>query len=529
MKRRKFLQQTTCAGGALLFPPFNFKNFKSNNQKYYFLLHPEITDNPDAVFIMRTNVDNKFNQSELKSAGYDFGTSVFFKTSDPSAGVPIDHAYILKPNLTKRGQWMSGYTTTGTMGVITDVYFVEGIVERMTELGILPNNIYIREVNGIENLTEGGYGDMAVRTGIDLKIIQDPIGSISRDQVQWKSLPESTYFSRLPFLKPVNTTDSWLLNIAKFKTHTMGLSLCAKNLQGCIVANYQQHCQQNMTISGDHIHDSSQTAINENYNRHVLQGISRWRTPLTSGFADSGIGQETWATRCLDNNQITQAGLHVIEGVYGRDGHFVIGPHNGLAQDFMTNVVIFGKNPFHVDIIGHWLGGHEPGNFGLFHMALERGLSQYLNPRDIPVYEWNKYSVAVLKDLSEFPRTLLLTRYLKQPDEDLWHLCDEFCSYPVTNGSETYIKKPDEFELINNYPNPFNLNTTIKFCIERPSKVLIRVFDIKGKQLLTLTNKNYFAGTYKINFNASKLSSGSYYYQILTNDINIMKKAILIK
>ena len=54
----------------------------------------------------------------------------------------------------------------------------------------------------------------------------------------------------------------------------------------------------------------------------------------------------------------------------------------------MTNVLIFGKDAFRVDIIGHWLGGHEPGNFGLFHIGKERGVSTALNPHNIPLYRW---------------------------------------------------------------------------------------------------------------------------------------------
>ena len=60
----------------------------------------------------------------------------------------------------------------------------------------------------------------------------------------------------------------------------------------------------------------------------------------------------------------------------------------GVPEIFMTNVLIFGKDAFRVDIIGHWLGGHEPGNFGLFHIGKERGVSTALNPHNIPIYRW---------------------------------------------------------------------------------------------------------------------------------------------
>ena len=101
---------------------------------------------------------------------------------------------------------------------------------------------------------------------------------------------------------------------------------------------------------------------------------------------------EMWAQRTLDNLAVVgpAVGLHVIEGISGQNGDaFTGGPGpGGTAEVFLTNLVLFGKDPFRLDILGHWLGGHEPGNFGLFHLARERGLSTALNPRNIPIYLW---------------------------------------------------------------------------------------------------------------------------------------------
>jgi len=101
---------------------------------------------------------------------------------------------------------------------------------------------------------------------------------------------------------------------------------------------------------------------------------------------------ERWAQRTIDHYALIQpsVGLHVIEGIYAQDGDaFDGGPGpSGLPNQFMTNMLVFGKDAFRLDIVGHWLGGHEPGNFGLFHLARERGVSTALDPRNIPVYEW---------------------------------------------------------------------------------------------------------------------------------------------
>jgi hypothetical protein len=94
----------------------------------------------------------------------------------------------------------------------------------------------------------------------------------------------------------------------------------------------------------------------------------------------------------------------------------------------MTNMFIFGKDAFRVDIIGHYLAGHEPGNFGLFHIAKERGVSTALNPRNIPIYLWQD-SGPELSPLDRIPRTPLSTPYLAKPGEARYHLCNEPFAY----------------------------------------------------------------------------------------------------
>ena len=143
---------------------------------------------------------------------------------------------------------------------------------------------------------------------------------------------------------------------------------------------------------------------------------------------------ERWAQRTCDSLSVTNVGLSVIEGVYGRNGNgFMKGPGpDGNAEDFMTNIIIFGKDPFRVDIIGTWLAGHEPGNFGLFHIARERRLSTVVNPWEIPVYFWIKENPQPMS-LSNFGRVPLRTTYLRRnyhgQMEAKYHMVDEPCTY----------------------------------------------------------------------------------------------------
>jgi hypothetical protein len=105
----------------------------------------------------------------------------------------------------------------------------------------------------------------------------------------------------------------------------------------------------------------------------------------------------------------------------------------------------------------------------------------------------------------------------------------------TTNGGVTFIGKensitnPQEFNLSQNYPNPFNPSTTIKYSIPKQSDVTIKVYNILGKEILTLVNENKLQGNYTIEFNANNLASGVYFYQLKTNNFIQTKKMLLMK
>lgn len=88
---------------------------------------------------------------------------------------------------------------------------------------------------------------------------------------------------------------------------------------------------------------------------------------------------------------------------------------------------------------------------------------------------------------------------------------------------------PSEYKLFNNYPNPFNPNTIIRFNIKKSSFVKLNVYDITGKLVSTLVNQNLNAGEYKIDFDGSELSSGVYIYRIEAGDFKDTKKMLMVK
>lgn len=97
----------------------------------------------------------------------------------------------------------------------------------------------------------------------------------------------------------------------------------------------------------------------------------------------------------------------------------------------------------------------------------------------------------------------------------------------VSNEEEE--STPAEFELHQNYPNPFNPSTNVSFTLPVSGKVNLSVFDIHGRKVTELANRNYVQGTHSITFDAAGLSSGIYFYALETNGLRQVQKMTLIK
>ena len=528
--RRTFLRLLGAAGSALTLNPHDLLGRSLGNPPAYFGIHPFIGYKADAVFILRTNIDSKLNAAAKLQTGLDFATSVIVPLDTP--GSSFDVNVVIKPNLTCRASNHPSYTIERSMGIVTDAWFVEGIIERCKNLGVAPSRCFLREVNCPYDFADGGYIDMAARTGADIRDLSGPVSSLPPGSIQWMDVPDGVWFSKIPYLWPVNSPGSLLINIAKFKTHLMGVTGCAKNLQGTIASGYVSHCTKYglpMNVAAEHIRPDANTVIMENYLRHVSSGIPRWDRPGDNG----GIRQEIWATRCLDNNSVTKPDLHIIEGIYGRDGHFMDGPSpEGLATDYMTNIILFGKNPFHVDLISHWLAGHEPGNFGLFHMAVERGLAATIDPMRIPLYEWTTTPTADPRPLISFNRTPLKTSYLRRDfngqSEDLWHLVNEPYHYTGIPG-ERSATQPVDFVLRQNYPNPFNSTTAIEFSLPEKGAVRADVLSVHGEIVSVIAEGTYERGPHLIRWNANSHPSGIYFCRLRFNGMRLVRTMVLLR
>ncbi len=132
--------------------------------------------------------------------------------------------------------------------------------------------------------------------------------------------------------------------------------------------------------------------------------------------------------------------------------------------------------------------------------------------------ETNYYSFS---DLSIFTENYTIYYRLKQVDFD-----GNF-SYSKTISVEFIV--PGDFVLAQNYPNPFNPTTTIQYTIGSKQFVQLKVYDVLGKEVVTLVNEEKEVGNHNVTLDAGNLQSGIYFYTIKTGKFIDTKKMILVK
>jgi len=400
--RREFLRTSALAAAGVI-PGVRLAGAPFVLPPAYFGLHPFIESNPKAVFVRRTHVAHKMDAEAKRREGLTLAREIFVPMEQP--GIPVTHRIILKPNVMNPG---------------TDAQFYEGVVMGLKEVGL--REFYFIEANEYPVWNRRGFVDINERLGVLMNEPERRVRHFRESwEMRWSTVPDAVVYKRIPHYAPVNEPDTWLLNIAKWKSHGMCMSLSVKNEQGLVVLPYVRFCPGWNMVTGvpefmkPDVHPNAEPVIREFFARHVKLHYDRYDSPHPL----SPMHQEIWAHKTCDNMSVLKTGLAMIEGIYAWDGD---------GQDYLTNLVMFSKDKFRLDIIGMYLGGHEPGDINLFRIARERGLTDTFNPWEIPIYEWVD-GAATPRKLTDFARTPLRTYYLQKLGEPLYHLVNEPFDY----------------------------------------------------------------------------------------------------
>jgi hypothetical protein len=102
-------------------------------------------------------------------------------------------------------------------------------------------------------------------------------------------------------------------------------------------------------------------------------------------------------------------------------------------------------------------------------------------------------------------------------------------TYSCPVGGIQTVEIPNYYSLDQNYPNPFNPSTSIKYSVPETRLVTLKVFDVLGREVATLVNETKNPGFHTVNFDASNLASGIYFYRIDAGSFSSIKRMVLVK
>ncbi len=278
----------------------------------------------------------------------------------------------------------------------------------------------------------------------------------------------------------------------------------------------------------------------------------------TTNGGETWIHQNSYVSQELNDVEFKNENDGWIVGLGGIILHTTNGGTNWFLQNSNTGNDLFGVSFYNQDI--GWVAGdnglvlttengggppipvelvsfsadYNSGNVNLSWItATELNNSGFDVERKTETGEWNKITFIqgngttteakhyFFNDNIENLKASKLFYRLKQIDYD--------GSFEYSNVIEVDIDLPTKFNLEQNYPNPFNPVTLIKYEIPHKSSVSLKIFDMLGNEISTLINEEKDAGYYQIDFDASRLSSGIYFYTLQTGNSFITKKMILMK
>ena len=238
MKRRDFIKVSSAAGiFGLAGQRYDLITKNPASEADGFDLHPFIKEHPEAVFINLTEVNEKTDSSGINLAASRLADEMFVKTTI-GKGFPNSTKITCKPNWTCSGENFAD--PTAKLGINTDLNFIEGFLNSLKKKG--PRDYFIRECACPSSWTENGWSQMAQKNNFDLRDLSTKdYWDLGKDDLIFKKV-DGVVFKEVAFMAPMTAPDTFLINIAKFKGHLMGITASIKNLQGIAGKKFHQFC-----------------------------------------------------------------------------------------------------------------------------------------------------------------------------------------------------------------------------------------------------------------------------------------------
>ncbi len=277
-----------------------------------------------------------------------------------------------------------------------------------------------------------------------------------------------------------------------------GILIGTMGMKGIDVLKFKRG--DSVTLTGKIVENYSVTSIDSltnivvNSNNNTLPNVIDLKTSDIGKKASGIVTAEQWESVLVDYKNVTVTDDNA-DGVSGpgTTNHGEIFVTDGSGD---TRVELQDGN-HHYENMWDAALANDPSNIFV-------GLgAKFSEVRGILYYSFSYYKLAPRKD-------------------------DDFVGF-VTDVQENNSSTPKSYELSQNYPNPFNPSTVITYSIPNESSVSLKIYNLIGQEVKTLVDENKVPGTYNVNFNASNLSSGIYFYILRAGNYYQVKKMMLIK
>ncbi len=252
-----------------------------------------------------------------------------------------------------------------------------------------------------------------------------------------------------------------------------------------------------------------------------LEANSGWQDPQFSG---STIGTDP------EKTTFTLASTKKVNGNTSGFIKYAFTDSQGVCRLYRTPELTIGLSL--TDDFGIWMFGDASGNNLQFWFRDNASANQIY---DFGLIDWTGWKLLTIP-MSEIGgsgekkfHSIVINQIDTAKVEGQLYFDDLQIGTPV--GVEDYenTSSPKKYELAQNYPNPFNPTTSIKYSVKNNEFVSLKIYDVLGNEIKTLVNETKEAGNYSVEFDASKISSGVYFYRINIGSFIQTKKMILLK
>lgn len=170
------------------------------------------------------------------------------------------------------------------------------------------------------------------------------------------------------------------------------------------------------------------------------------------------------------------------------------------------------------------INGQQINPYAMYSLTINEGLYMLLDQNGVEVQNVTMTGIPEFTALNDFVINLGTVNYKSEG-----RIKDKSFGDNAKEEGNSQIDNTMKYQLFENYPNPFNPSTTIKFQIPKDENVSLKIYNMLGKEVVVLANGYFKSGIYSFKFDAGNLASGVYFYVIKTNSYSDTKKMLLIK